>query len=784
MFTCPACFGRAITGLSSCHPLRDQIVPWSYLSATLVQRATHSTWANIRKPHHLKLIRATLQQKKKQVMKQRKNLADPGSEVGYPTQVTKVVRRTLAAREKNNATLDTTLKKENSEWAAIDDPKKLRALEKELEFLRDPLRLANHISTLLRDGEEAKAIDLIKVSQKNGIKNIVSWNNLLSYMMHTKQVNPAIRAYNETGNSNVVQMKKRGTRPDSFTYMMMLRGLAQNVNIKGAVAHALSIYTSMSAPNSISKPRTGHSNAVISVCARAGDLDAMFGVAGKMPDRGPNSPDAWTYSIILSAFSEKVKNLQSTRSDSSIRGSQNPAIADIREAVEEGCKVWEDVIRKWRAGDIRLDEPLVVAMGHLILSTHEPSTARDIFPLIQQTTGIYIPESARKVAYDGLKRAERESLGTLSGLGDVSSDLQTQDDSQQPSPAYVPPGNGVLTLCLRAARSLSSIAIARDYMRIFADSGSSSYIGSLDETSCKEYFRILDLFRASREAVDFLKQLIDSKDRGFEVHFTFVMAMNVCKRDINNPNVFDNATRILDLLPQAPEAYDPRIMISYLEIARGTTPGQSLYARPEEPSFKKDAGYFNPDPENNNLLRAIRLSNEFFRNARRQVDRTFRFEDPFAPHDNTYQEYRKARVSDRLLLESTQKLAAIVQSSVAIVTEEKRAKMLSRELREELQQIKQKVMSWTERWSLWTYRNTTYENWGESHTKFVNSMMARRRLNRGGQNWSRAPPEERKKAKENEDEDRIERVVNNALGPEIVDQAQFPHQEKAQTAAG
>ena len=200
MFNCPACLDRAVTSFVQSHtPLQHSLFK-PYPLAASVQRASHSTWSNIRKGHHIREIRKVL--KKKQYRKQPKGGAAPGSDVLYPTKISINVQRTLRAREANKKTLDETLTIQRSspipiDWGAQGDPVEQRAVEKELDFLKDPLRLASHVSNLLRDNRIAKSINLIRASQRLGIKNIVSWNHLLAYLMHTGRVAEAVDAYNQ-----------------------------------------------------------------------------------------------------------------------------------------------------------------------------------------------------------------------------------------------------------------------------------------------------------------------------------------------------------------------------------------------------------------------------------------------------------------------------------------------------------------------------------------------------------------------------------------------------------
>ena len=81
---------------------------------------------------------------------------------------------------------DTKLPAGNAkDWEPRDtryqDPARL-ALQKELRFLKDPLKLAEHTVRLLHRGETEKAYELVKLSSKS-LACTVSWNHLMDYEM-------------------------------------------------------------------------------------------------------------------------------------------------------------------------------------------------------------------------------------------------------------------------------------------------------------------------------------------------------------------------------------------------------------------------------------------------------------------------------------------------------------------------------------------------------------------------------------------------------------------------
>jgi len=71
-------------------------------------------------------------------------------------------------------------------------------LERELVWLRDPLKLAARVVALLRHGDDDydKAFALVRLASKK-MECTVSWNHLIDYDMHKARVSAAVKTYNE-----------------------------------------------------------------------------------------------------------------------------------------------------------------------------------------------------------------------------------------------------------------------------------------------------------------------------------------------------------------------------------------------------------------------------------------------------------------------------------------------------------------------------------------------------------------------------------------------------------
>ena len=75
-------------------------------------------------------------------------------------------------------------------------PYRRTELEQELRWLKDPLKLADHTVSLLRQDDIPKAVALVKLASKN-IECIVSWNHLMDYEMSKGRVKSAVALYND-----------------------------------------------------------------------------------------------------------------------------------------------------------------------------------------------------------------------------------------------------------------------------------------------------------------------------------------------------------------------------------------------------------------------------------------------------------------------------------------------------------------------------------------------------------------------------------------------------------
>lgn len=461
---------------------------------------------------------------------------------------------------------------------AIRDDKALRV---ELQYLSDPLKLAEHVRYTLRCYKPEKALNLCRLASKQQ-QVTVSWNHCVDWHMSQGKIQDAIKIYNE--------MKKRAQFPDSYTYVLLLRGLARPLRhgevVKRAnVVRALSIYNSMSSPTSRVKPSIYHTNAALQVCSTALDMDSLWSIAAKLPSTGKGAPDYMTYSIILNAIRHGAVG------DNPI-GAQLEHIASRRqEAVNQGRRIWQEIIPKWRAGEIHIDEQLVCAMGRLLLISKRVQDWDDVFNLVQQTMNIE-RQIAPLGSIDRHTEHVPQEMQALDTTEESAEDADGYRDAPstrafhpvQPLPpdrkepvrpatlAYVRPGNPTLSMLIGACTVLRTPKTANAYWDLLT-SRDGRYSLTADLENFHAQFRLLGVNRSSARAVQVLRTLPRNLA---PKNMTFRIVMSTCARDKNNHNCLDHARAVVDEMDKHLPLPDVHTLLQYLNLALSTNDGPKI----------------------------------------------------------------------------------------------------------------------------------------------------------------------------------------------------------------
>ena len=393
----------------------------------------------------------------------------------------------------------------------------------------------------------------------------------------------AIDVYNE--------MKKRAQKPDSYTYLLLLRsvnaehsvwkakyadfpfsGLADYAQHPHSLGRALSLYHSMSAQGNKVAPTIRHTNAVLKVCARANDMDSLWDIVSRLPERGPHAADHWTFTTILN-------NLRLNAIVGGLPGEEsNEQVARRRdESVVQGRRLWDLVTRRWRAGDVKIDEELTCAMGRLLLISSRPADWDDVLSLVEQTMGLtrIIPklgtEERRDLPLPSIRAPHTpdDMKQELSARSDSHGGSHTNDGSQSTEAvdlfsegvphsentrrpaarkhnlhAYARPSNSTLSLVLEACLKMIAKKPANQYWALLTDPTTHAVVPDLDNLHMR-----LRLLRQSHSSVEVAQTLQDdlAAAKLKPMKKTFAIAMATCARDSRNMSAVNAAGKVLDL---------------------------------------------------------------------------------------------------------------------------------------------------------------------------------------------------------------------------------------------
>ena len=385
-------------------------------------------------------------------------------------------------------------------------------------------------------------------------------------------------------------MKKRAQPPDAHTFTTLFRGFSWYPKYTLSVSRALSIYHSMFADNSTVKPSVIHTNAVLKVCALAGDMDALLGVAARLPPRGNGAPNNLTFTTILNAIRNEAWE--------SIKGSGDGSakLEKRNRAVMQGRRLWEEIRERWEKGDLYLDEELVCAMGRLMLVADDEKNCDDILSLLEQTMGIrrQVPrlgDPGRRGAIRSLKAidvAEDSDLPSLDEMVPVASEDGSESEipsepERDPfalsanrgprSQSTVRPGRNTLSLVLDACTRIRIVRAAQNYWDLLTDPSGAHKIVP-DTENYHMYLRLLRVQRASKQAVELINDMHEGS-LGPKIALqtkTFRIGLSCCIRDKQNKNSIAHATKLVHLMNNTLEHPDARALSMYLDLGLSQQP--------------------------------------------------------------------------------------------------------------------------------------------------------------------------------------------------------------------
>ncbi|KAH6687487.1 pentatricopeptide repeat protein [Plectosphaerella plurivora] len=415
---------------------------------------------------------------------------------------------------------------------------KLRfAVGKHLERLRDPWNIAQYVERALRQNGDSRfdeVLLLVQTASKN-TPLTVSWNHLIDHHLKMKRIRPAIKLFNE--------MKKRGQKPNQQTYTIIFRGCAENPHKDLALTEAVRIYNTMSKDGGV-RPNLIHANAVLHVCVRAGDMDAMFAFLDKMEENKQLRMDASSYSTIFQGMRLQLESVENSTEESS--SGEREAAAD--EIIDRCETIWGEIIRKSRKGALRINESLVATMGRLLLHGRVQNQ-RKIFALLQQTME--------------LPRFDRNDTATGNQAALAAESPAVFKTYAIPKDARVNPSTRTLDLILETTTKMRLVKVGVRYWQHYVDE-----LGvQPDRENWHKLLKLLHLGSNSSEAARFLGAMPPA----FITPYILRTALSTCLRNMQNPSVLPNAHAILRIILRDAQGGTPdaKALWLYLQIVNG-----------------------------------------------------------------------------------------------------------------------------------------------------------------------------------------------------------------------
>jgi hypothetical protein len=368
-------------------------------------------------------------------------------------------------------------------------------------------------------------------------------------------------------------MKKRAQIPNAKTYTIIFRGCSESLHPKLAVAEATRIYNFMLNLGAL-KPNTIHMNAVLEVCARAGDIESLFLIL-KSANESMRAPDAHTFTIVLNALRFDFK-----KPDRELVVDQDAKL-EIEQHIQRANAVWADVLARWRGAKILVDEQLVNAMGRILI-TGEYKDNDSVLDLVEQTMKIprldkiggKLPSAPDVEAKSAVQQSRTESDAVTSPPlseqdAPVVSNLSPKSRRElaasraNSTPLFAKPGQKTLSLILRALNKTRKTSSAPKYWAYFTKS-----LGVAPDMD--NYFCYLHAL-ASGHASTQVAALIPAMPTDILSFITFRIAFGACVHDNLNKDAFKNACAIFDIMTTHQRYPDALAMRLFLHAARANT---------------------------------------------------------------------------------------------------------------------------------------------------------------------------------------------------------------------
>lgn len=380
-------------------------------------------------------------------------------------------------------------------------------------------------------------------------------------------------------------MKKRAQLPNAQTYTVIFRGCAESKHSLLAVSEAFKIYNAMLASTRL-KPNQIHLNAMLELCARAQDIETLFLVLRSA--NGQRAPNNLTYTIILNALRYQRSN--QINPDEDEKEQKASVQASIATTISRSKLVWDEVVTRWKKGEIVMDEELMCAMGRVLL-LGGPAETDSVLTVVGEVLGIvklrdgesgFIDPGAQRAVQSNTpseskeprqpKRIEKAEQFEDSDEGEdfASTQPKARDEGQThpPPKSNIPTapmamakmaGNNTLSLVMRALAQAKRTKLAARYWDYLLQ----THHIVPDRRNYRDYIDCLSTGAASGKAARVLVSMPNTIADGN----LYRRGILLCQWDVFNEKTFENATLIHNAMVKKLRVPDTRCMKLYLQVA-------------------------------------------------------------------------------------------------------------------------------------------------------------------------------------------------------------------------
>lgn len=349
-------------------------------------------------------------------------------------------------------------------------------------------------------------------------------------------------------------MKKRQQKPNDRTFTVLFRGLAKSKKPQLSVPEAVKQYKHLLQGGSGLQANTIHLNAVLEVCSRANDMDTLFEMADTIDD-GSRSATAYTYTILFNALRHsthlEIKEL-----------SPEEQKAKLGNLVARAKGLWSELMEKWAQGQLSIDEPVVCAMGRILLLAPDWKEKGEVLDIIQQA--MKIPNIIKNPQIDAYADETMKNIASSAGQDNNSRHGTTRGSRRGGGIAHAVPGPNTLGLVLHYCGSTRQTTKGIKFWNLMIN----HYGVMPDSMNWKGLFMMLKKAKASAHVSSLLEAGAVPGGRNGDLQPEyFRLAMETCILDNINPNAVKNSIKVLDAMLQNLRVPDFQTLHLHLRVA-------------------------------------------------------------------------------------------------------------------------------------------------------------------------------------------------------------------------